>query len=85
MAVDFLQIVLVPLFMPGAISPMNDLVDVITAVVLIRLLGWHIAFLPTFAAELLPMVDLFPTWTVAVFVATRGTRQVEASEVPARR
>ena len=70
MAVDFVQLVAVPFFMPGAASPVNDVVDLITAVVLTRLVGWHMAFLPTFLAELIPMVDLFPTWTVAVFFAT---------------
>jgi len=35
-------------------------------------LGWHWAFLPTFAAEMLPGFDLFPTWTTAVFFVTRN-------------
>ncbi|MGB8129978.1 MAG: hypothetical protein WCG81_09300 [Candidatus Angelobacter sp.] len=30
-----------------------------------------LSFLPTFAAELVPGLDLFPTWTAAVFFATR--------------
>jgi hypothetical protein len=38
---------------------------------LIRLLGWHWAFLPTLMIEALPGADLFPTWTAAVFFATR--------------
>src|SRR4029453_14403993 len=36
------------------------------------LLGWHWAFLPAFLTELVPFVDLVPTWTIAVFLATRG-------------
>jgi len=35
------------------------------------LVGFHWAFLPTFIAELLPFVDLVPSWTLAVWLATR--------------
>jgi hypothetical protein len=38
---------------------------------MIRLLGWHWAFLPSAAAELIPGADLFPTWTAAVWFVTR--------------
>ena len=68
---DLLQIVLLPAFFPGAFSPASDLIDVLTAAVLLRLLGWHWSFLPTFIAELTPVLDLVPTWTAAVFLATR--------------
>ena len=38
--------------------------------------GWHVALLPTFVVEIIPFVDLFPTWTTAVcFVARVGPRQ----------
>ncbi len=69
---DLLQIALLPFFFPGGFSPVNNVIDVVVAAVLLRLLGWHWAFLPTFAAELVPFVDLVPTWTAAVFLATRG-------------
>ncbi len=69
---DLLQIVLLPAFVPGGFSPVNNVIDVVVAAVLLRLLGWHWAFLPTFVAELVPFVDLVPTWTAAVFLATRG-------------
>jgi hypothetical protein len=68
---DLLQIVLLPAFFPGAFSPASDLIDVVTAALLLRLLGWHWSFLPTFVAELTPFLDLVPTWTAAVFLATR--------------
>ena len=69
---DLLQIVLLPAFFPGGFSPVNNVIDVVVAAVLLRLLGWHWAFVPTFVAELVPFVDLVPTWTAAVFLATRG-------------
>jgi hypothetical protein len=37
-------------------------IDAATALVLTRLLGFHWALLPTLALELIPFVDLAPTW-----------------------
>jgi hypothetical protein len=71
-AADVAQIVVFPLFAGGALSPWDDGLDLVVAAILTRLLGWHWAFLPTFFAELVPGLDLVPTWTAAVFFATRG-------------
>lgn len=71
-AADVVQIVVFPLFVGGAFSPWQDGLDLMMAAVMTRLLGWHWAFLPTFFAELVPGLDLVPTWTAAVFFATRG-------------
>ena len=68
---DAIQLVGMPLFVEGGFSPLDTALDVIVGGILIKLLGWHWAFLPTFAAELVPGLDLFPTWTAAVFFATR--------------
>jgi hypothetical protein len=46
--------------------------DVIAAAVLWRLLGWHWALVPSFVFELLPIVELAPTWTAAVWLMTRN-------------
>jgi hypothetical protein len=70
-AADTIQIAALPLFVPGGLSPADSLLDIFVGVTLIRLLGWHWAFLPTLAAELIPGFDLFPTWTAAVFFVTR--------------
>ncbi|NOT34088.1 MAG: hypothetical protein HOP12_07955 [Candidatus Eisenbacteria bacterium] len=69
---DFLQWIALPFFAPGVLSPFNNGLDLLVAALLIRLLGWHWAFLPTFVAELVPGLDLVPTWTAAVWLATRG-------------
>jgi hypothetical protein len=74
LAADFLQIVVFPVFLPGAASPVNDALDVAVAISMYALIGWHWAFLPTFLAELIPAFDLVPTWTAAVFFATRGRK-----------
>jgi hypothetical protein len=77
-AVDAIQIGALPLFAAGGLSPADGLLDAVAAIVLIQLLGWHWAFLPTLAAELVPGLDLFPTWTAAVFFVTR--QQVHSGE-----
>ena|SRR6516164_9437915 len=66
MAADALQIAAFPLFAEGGISPLDTLLDVAVAFILIRMLGWHWAFLPSLIAEVVPGLDLFPTWTAAV-------------------
>jgi hypothetical protein len=72
MVADALQIFLFPLLGEGALSPLNDALDVVIAYLLTRLLGWHWAFLPSFVIELVPGLDLAPTWTLAVLIVTRG-------------
>ena len=74
-AADAIQIVAVPAFFGGAASPINDALDVAVGIVLVLLVGWHVAFLPTFIAELVPMLDIFPTWTTAILFVTRGSKR----------
>ena len=69
---DLLQLALFPLFAEGFLSPLSDVVDVLVAIVLVVLVGWHWAFLPTFLIKEVPMLDLAPTWTIAVMIATRN-------------
>jgi hypothetical protein len=68
---DILQMALFPLFAEGFISPVDDVLDVVVFVALTSLVGWHYAFLPSFIVKIVPMIDLAPSWTVAVFLATR--------------
>ena len=65
-AADALQLVLLPVFVEGAISPADDLLDLGIAALMVHLLGWHWEFLPSFFAKLVPGVDLVPFWTIAV-------------------
>jgi hypothetical protein len=79
---DAVQLVLLPLFAEGWLTPLNDALDLVVGFLLIRRLGWHVAFLPTFVAELLPMVDVFPSWTLAVWFVVRA-RHAPSSPPPA--
>jgi len=69
---DAIQLGLLPLFAGGGWMFLDGGLDLVVAVLLIRRLGWHWAFLPTFAAELMPWLDLFPTWTAAVWFVSRS-------------
>jgi hypothetical protein len=85
LAADGIQILLLPLFLEGGFSPLDPLVDLSAAFVLSKLLGWHWAFLPTLLAELVPGLDLFPTWTAAVaYVTVQHSRSNEA-DIPVQR
>ncbi|MFN0152045.1 MAG: hypothetical protein ACKVU1_15195 [bacterium] len=72
---DALQIVALPAFSAGLLSPFDEIIDLGVGAIMVVLLGWHIAFLPTFLAEIVPFVDLFPTWTAAVLFATRRSAE----------
>jgi hypothetical protein len=90
-AADAAQILALPLFAGGGSSPADTVLDLVVAAILTRLLGWHWAFVPTLLAELIPGLDLFPTWTAAVFYVTRQQSRSDKPEIlppgpaPARR
>jgi hypothetical protein len=81
MAADLVQIVIFPAFAAGGMAPWDDALDVAVAGLMTWLIGWHWAFLPTFVSELVPFWDLVPTWTAAVFFATRGQGRARGGEL----
>jgi hypothetical protein len=78
-AADALQFGVLPLF--ATLSPLNNVLDVLVGMFMVWRLGWHVAFLPAFVVELIPFVDVFPTWTLATWFVTRG-RMEEAPPPP---
>jgi hypothetical protein len=75
----------------------DEIMDVIAMILISLTLGFHPLLLPTFVVEIVPIVDMFPTWTVctAVLVAMRRRERqappadptvidVEATPVPPR-
>src|SRR5437764_1590775 len=81
---DALQIVVFPLFVDGALSPGEDVLDFGVAALLVSLLGWHWEFLPSFLAKLVPGVDLVPFWTMAVANVYRKSKQVAVAAEESR-
>jgi hypothetical protein len=77
---DALQIIVFPLFVEGALSPADDILDLGVAAALVHLLGWHWEFLPSFFAKLVPGVDLVPLWTMAVANVYRKSKQIAVAE-----
>jgi len=73
---DALQILL-------AVPPVPEIVDGIAAVFAVWLLGFHLLLLPTFLVELIPAVDMLPTWTgcVVAVIALRKRAQSAAPPV----
>jgi hypothetical protein len=81
---DLIQIGLPFVFGEGFLSPFQDALDVVVCVTMTLLVGWHFAFVPTFVVKLVPLLDLAPTWTIAVFIATRRRRDEAANEEGAK-
>lgn len=73
---DVLQMLVFPLFVEGAASPADDVLDLGIGGVLTYLLGWHWEFLPSFLAKLVPGVDLVPFWTLAVANVYRKQKRI---------
>ena len=78
-AADAIQLGLFPLFIGGAPEGFDAVLDIAVGITMVALLGWHLAFLPGFVSEMLPLVDLFPSWTLAVLFVTRGGPQPPAA------
>lgn len=74
---DLVQIAVFPLFIEGAASPADDVLDICVGGLLSWLLGWHWEFLPSFLAKLVPGVDFVPLWTLAVTNVYRKSKQIE--------
>ena len=51
----------------------DEILDVVALIATTKLLGFHPLLLPTFLLELVPVIDVLPTWTgcVALVVAMR--------------
>ena len=73
---DALQIIVFPVFIAGALSSADDVLDFAIAAVMVHLLGWQWEFLPSFLAKLVPGVDLVPFWTMAVANVYRKSKRI---------
>jgi hypothetical protein len=78
---DLAQLAVLPLFVEGYASPADDLLDLAIGGILTFLLGWHWEFLPSFAAKLIPGVDMVPLWTLAVANVYRKSKRLAVAGV----
>jgi hypothetical protein len=72
---DLLQLAVFPIFVVGAESPADDVLDLCVGGMLSFLLGWHWEFAPSFLAKLVPGIDLVPLWTLAVANVYRKSKR----------
>jgi hypothetical protein len=72
-AADGVQVLLGPL----GWTFFDEGIDVVMMIAMSLLIGFHPLLLPTFLVELVPIVDMLPTWTacVVVVVALRKRKQ----------
>ena len=62
----------------------DELIDVAAMGSISLVLGFHPLFIPTFIAEIIPVVDMLQTWTgcVGVVIALRRRQQRAAASPP---
>jgi hypothetical protein len=72
-AADGLQLLLGPL----GWAFIDQAIDCVAMVLVSRIIGFHILFLPTFVVELVPVLEDLPTWTActAAVIALRKREQ----------
>ena len=75
---DFLQAVLLPLEWMFV----QQIVDVIAMGLTMWLLGFHLLLLPTFVVELIPVMDMLPTWTGCVIAVIALRKRAQRGTVP---
>ena len=63
---DVVQMALFPAFVEGATSPFELALDAATAIAILLVVGFQWRLAIALAVELIPGVDLFPTWTAVV-------------------
>jgi hypothetical protein len=74
--VDLVQLALGPL----GFLVIDEALDVITAVVITLSIGFHPLLLPTFIAELLPLVEMVPTWTACTLAVLALRKRAQARQ-----
>ena len=76
---DGLQLLLGPL----GWAFLDQAIDGVAMVLLSRVIGFHVLFLPTFVVELVPVLEDLPTWTAcAAAVIALRKREQRAAKPP---
>jgi hypothetical protein len=83
---DFIQLPLNLVMFTGLLAIPSELMDMLIDggmfVVTTRLLGFHWALVPTAMFELMPIGDVFPTWTACVAFVVWQRKQASLPAVP---
>lgn len=65
--------------------PIQWTLDGLTAFALFAVMGWRWALLPVLVVEAVPVLGMFPTWTLAVSALIATTPTAKAGDSPAAR
>ncbi len=77
---DIVQWLLIPAFSElGFLSPVNDILDAAVAFIMVSLLGFHWVFVPSALGKLVPVADMMPLWTGAVFFVAAGQNMIPSA------
>ncbi len=82
--VDFLQIAVFPLFFEGGFSPFDDALDITAAIALMAICGFRWQFVVAFCMELVPVLDILPTWTAVALLLPAEAGPVSVQRVEAQ-
>lgn len=63
---------------------LDEVVDVISMLLICPAIGFHLLLLPTFIVELFPIVDMLPTWTGCVIVVIALRKRSQSGAPPVR-
>ncbi len=61
----------------------DQAIDVFAMLLTMWVIGFHFLLLPTFVAELFPVIDMLPTWTACVIAVIALRRREQNAAVPA--
>jgi hypothetical protein len=64
MLADALQVMLAVLGPVGMLA--DEIIDIIAMILIVFAIGFHPLLLPTFVVEIVPIIEMLPTWTACV-------------------
>jgi hypothetical protein len=78
---DLIEFPISAVELPVVVAPVGEfvafVVDAIVFGVMTKLLGFHWMFLPSFCIEVIPGLDMLPTWVGCVFFVVRQRKKAQ--------
>ncbi len=81
---DLAQWFFFPVLSEGALSPFEVALDAVTALAILLVVGFQWRLLIALVAELVPGLDMFPTWTAVVLSLRSEASPRDERALPAR-
>ncbi len=71
-------------FISAPIPFVGQVIDVVAMLLTTWIIGFHLLLLPTFVAEMFPVVDMLPTWTACVIAVIALRKREQNAATPPR-